>query len=498
MKELNLRFEFNLKPEATTNASVSNHVHILQAIKMAFPTSVRIMDNKNNKLKNIDSNTLTNVTDYHDHFIVHHHPGNKFWKSKMVIVHRIYSKVSLSTIKNDYCVQPLLKLYDVFICPHSWPEDVWDITTLGFIVGDNPISLSPGDSEDILIASANEQNIPLDPKTFRHSFASPSIVQDGIRYSTKGYEIQCRRSNSRDLNRTLKKIFKDHPNYASYSLKRTHPKLFLQMIRKQNRYLASIRTVPIVGIDRECMFYLQDHLVAIENVTFVLEINKTDTIGCWNVITDVDHFIQVKQDVVKVLTETDVPIDAKAGIPPSFPPVQIPTRVMSDSSSIDSAYLSMCEKSLGSVDSLDDSDTDKGVSQSSIPSTLTWAQIAFSTPDPSPSPSQTLTPSAKTQILDVTTLSQASQIPPNIAKQLAAQRHQLNEQHKIMKLQKQSLDEHHDELAVHKQLVSNMRKELAMISGLLRNGHYSTSRSSSPSLPSSKLSIYHLVGLAAP
>jgi hypothetical protein len=135
--EITVRFEFLLKNADAAKKVALVHTHLLSKIKEAFDDNVTIFNNKNNVIKTIDPIDWTPIT-HQSHFNLHASIGSSTRKSKYVIIHRIRSTQSLSTICTYNTIHSLLKEHNCFMKEHNWDETVWDITQAGYLIGINP------------------------------------------------------------------------------------------------------------------------------------------------------------------------------------------------------------------------------------------------------------------------------------------------------------------------------------------------------------------------
>jgi hypothetical protein len=114
---------------------------------------------------------------------------------------------------------------------------------------------------------------------------SPFLYVAGPRYPTQAYTVVCLRDHAGEVDELLKNTYRKTSHYVKFRLRTKNAQAFSKALQAQNQYLASLRTISIVGIPTEMMYDLEAKIREVEGVTDVLRSNKTETIGRWNIIT---------------------------------------------------------------------------------------------------------------------------------------------------------------------------------------------------------------------
>jgi len=140
-KELTLRFEFTPKSVDASTKVAQRHMQLLHAMTQAFADEIVIFSNKGKKAK-INQSTMMSLTYHQQNWKIHKCEGSQKRKAKFVIVHRIRTTVSLSTIKNFHSVFDLLQASDCFLRKHEWPESTWDLVQNAYCVTHHPQCLT--------------------------------------------------------------------------------------------------------------------------------------------------------------------------------------------------------------------------------------------------------------------------------------------------------------------------------------------------------------------
>ena len=179
---------------------------------------------------------------------------------------------------------------------HDWDEQSTRISNLGFFGGVDPSNYTCQQFKKDLcqkIATITHKQPSKIPK-FKCRYSSPfqfiSVPNDSDRkISTKGYNLEVRQKDAKEMIKLIQLTYKDDM-FIFHCTRHSHPEIYANAIRSQNKYLNMVQVVPIVGITRSEMFYLSNELLQDEGITMVLDHSKTEVIGCYSVITNVTYF----------------------------------------------------------------------------------------------------------------------------------------------------------------------------------------------------------------
>ena len=157
----------------------------------------------------------------------------------------------------------------------------------------------------------------------------------------------------------IQQTYKEDATFIFHRTRHTHSEIYSNAIRAQNRYLNIVRVVPIVGITRSEMFYLSNELLQDDGIKMVLEHSKTDEMGRYNVITDVNNFSEVSKRISTNIEQITQQIRQKYNLKQNelFPPVSVSFRDFNDdesSSDTMQSYLSACSSKFSDIEAGDD------------------------------------------------------------------------------------------------------------------------------------------------
>lgn len=67
------------------------------------------------------------------------------------------------------------------------------------------------------------------------------------------------------------------------------------MIQLQNKYLQTIKVIPLLGKTNDINFYMRPHLCDFDNVIDIFPTARTISAGHWNIICHIDSFHHTSQ-----------------------------------------------------------------------------------------------------------------------------------------------------------------------------------------------------------
>lgn len=288
------------KPKDDKSHAVANtHFNALKKIKSLFP-EVQIFTNHGDELKTFKS-TLS-YQEYLRHFKLQYvkaYPQKKR-KAMYIVIHRIYSPVSLSEIRNNADVSAMLKQVNARISTHQWKEEDTRISVLGFFLKIDPSSCLHTELEARVrqkIAKKTGKELTKIPE-LRCVFNTPFVYhEDGTRTATKAYALQVKSSDVTEMIELLIKTYKGEEGFVFHKMRHHSQQVYTNAIRKQNNFMSSLRVIPIKGVHREVMVHLKKSIMEIEGVKDVLMHKLTDKIGRWSVLTNEHHFKRITSTI---------------------------------------------------------------------------------------------------------------------------------------------------------------------------------------------------------
>ena len=352
LKELTIRFEFQPKNTDAAKKCAIVHTHLLLELQIAFEEDVKIFNNKNKELPKIDPIHWNSPAIHQRNFVIHCKPGTQRRKSKYVILHRIHTNQSLSTIKNYHTIAALLKNNDCWLKNHDWDESVWDTVQAGHLIGINPAHYTP-----IIAAQKLARQIEKKVKTklppIRLIYSSPrSSPSGGKEVRSKGYAVEFARADAAVVLRALKDTFAGTRLFLMAKLRYTHPIAYANALKLQNQHLAAVYVLPLLNVTEEALFYFEAQIKDVEGVTDIVPTRHSDTTGRFNILINKSHFKSAKAEIVQSFDHwyNEVPSSSRpheeafSGLP------RIGTQGADDESTGEQSFLSLSAASFASMD----------------------------------------------------------------------------------------------------------------------------------------------------
>ncbi|KAI2498957.1 hypothetical protein MHU86_15520 [Fragilaria crotonensis] len=236
---------------------------------------------------------------------IHQHDNVRFnstAKGKaQFILHRIQTSIPLREIKAIPKIRQLLVENSCYVHEHRWSEQIWNTTHLGFMVGLDP-QYYDVDQATMKINNDIHQKFPRTKiPAFRLVFSTPQIRNDQFYAVTKAYAIETEKANSLNMMQILKTTYQDTATYVPFQLRSKHPEAYARTIRQQSRILASHYVVIMQNIGPDAMFYLEDHIKAIDGVIDVMPSKTVEVTGNYRVLVHKVKFQNIRRELRKNL-----------------------------------------------------------------------------------------------------------------------------------------------------------------------------------------------------
>jgi hypothetical protein len=119
--------------------------------------------------------------------------------------------------------------------------------------------------------------------------SSPWFIEPGsLDMCTKAMQISTTRQHSWALHKILITDLAKNPIYIPWTMKRENPTNYKNNIRTHHKYLSTTWTIPLGGINRNEMWYLQNYFLKTGLVTAVHPHRNIDLKGRWNLLIHKD------------------------------------------------------------------------------------------------------------------------------------------------------------------------------------------------------------------
>jgi hypothetical protein len=364
MTEMVLRFEIPYRNGQAADDDFKLHAQLLKIMTSNYDeTELRIVDNKNQQVKDFHEEKWHDKPYHNSHFGIHADTSGR----KLVVAHRIRSNHTIGTIKSESAIFQFLKKMNTYICAHYWKEDELDIKDIGFLLSYVPTKHSKEYVQNDIF-ERSELNSAIDwtsAPPFQLIHAQPKIKISGQQRTlrTHAYSVQVKSKDATKMSKFLRSIYDQEPLFMPYSMKKKLPKVVAQAILKQNQLIADLFVVIIIGVSREVMKELKDTLrTDVAGFVGVSDTQHTETTGRWRVLVKAKTFHQTRKFIATNLQAwiDTYPSTLHDMTPKNYPKPQVNQRQGADDdddSSGHASYMSSCAQSYGSFDDGDATDT---------------------------------------------------------------------------------------------------------------------------------------------
>ena len=263
-------------------------IHLLTTLIMTHSSDITIIDSKQREW-------MFNGTDDENRFkkdvekiAVNLHPiKNKKENSvvRWVSITKIRSVTKISEWKNNESFYDEVHDAKVYLFPHPFGYDEWDIISIGFIKDIHAVHYPRDLLQDQIHHLLKKQE--KEPPTFQ--LVSQRITTNDKTASTKAYVLQCQKKDAEKMVHLMTHgPFRDPANqkFVPFRYKRTKPEVFLNCIRQQNEVYFKTWIIKLEGITNEAMQYIGTNIMKIRGVLHVVPSKRIQEIGEWKILTD--------------------------------------------------------------------------------------------------------------------------------------------------------------------------------------------------------------------
>ena len=234
------------------------------------------------------------------------------------IMHWIRTTATIISIRNLPRIQKLLRDNGVYFTEHRWPEDVYDISQQGFMLGIDPHFYTPAQAHERISSALTNAFKTATPAVripkFVVAFCTPQVTIGTSVVRTKAYAIETEKSKAVDMQRVLKEACKKTNEFIPFHLRSKHPEAFSRHIQQHSRILSQNHTIVLNYIGNQSILYLDSWIRAVPGVIDIVPSQSVETDGKFRVQVKKEDFHKVRSKLSKNLIkwyEDYVPQDAK-------------------------------------------------------------------------------------------------------------------------------------------------------------------------------------------
>jgi hypothetical protein len=184
--------------------------------------------------------------------------------------------------RNDFFYDQVIEA-KVYMFPHPFQADEWEITSIGFIKEVHTIHF-PSSHLHAMI-SDYVQSRDTNPPTFQ--LIPQKITNQDKTATTRAYTIQCAKTDAKRMSLLLTQgEFRTTKMFIPFKYKRQQPELFTKCIQQQNDVYYKTWVVKLEGISKEILHFISAEIHNLSGVFHVVPTNKYEETGEWKVLVD--------------------------------------------------------------------------------------------------------------------------------------------------------------------------------------------------------------------
>ena len=134
------------------------------------------------------------------------------------------------------------------------------------------------------------------------AFCTPQTYHEQTLLKTKAYAIETEQTHFLEVMRVFKAAYQHNHEFVQFQMRAQHPEAYLRCIQQQTKLMASTRVIVLNYVGRDVMFYLSDHILAMNGVHAVLPAPTVDMDGRYRVQVDKDDFHSIRKELMTCIT----------------------------------------------------------------------------------------------------------------------------------------------------------------------------------------------------
>ena len=308
--EKTIKFRFSSAAQRDNVPPERLHLHWIQTMQETYGKMIQIYNNKGAIMPKVDT-LRWDIGQHKLHFNVHRQrfttrefsrdiAGNK--QPTVFIIHRIRTNITFSDIRSNPKVRELILNTGASISEHRWPEDVWNTTQLGFVLGIDPQFYNDAQAHERL-TQALSRKLPSQTRLprFKMAFCTPQTEFQGVKIRTKAYAVETEKQHSMEMMKLMKEACKDSHEFVPFYMRKKHPEAFRKTIVENTRIISENRTIMLHNISRDEMYYLRDRITHVNGVRDLIQCPSVDTDGKHKLLVHQKDFNRIRSSLMEQL-----------------------------------------------------------------------------------------------------------------------------------------------------------------------------------------------------
>jgi hypothetical protein len=289
VQEMLICFEYVQTNKNVPVHVLQSHSVILNTILLEHPNHVTIYDKNNKTIDRTRVAALSSLAQLRDLCDLNTRQNDK---ARHVIVMAIRTAHTFAELKKTTLMETNLKANNTYMSEHKFGITEWDISSIGWFRNLHP-NLMSHELIKSYLADEVKKNCPKKTTipTYQLLNTSPWYKEEGApNMRTKAIQISCPRSSSKALRKILFQALANNPIFILWTMRYNTATNYKNNLRAQHKYLINTWTIPLGGVNRNEMWYLQEFFLKNGLVTAVHPHRDTDTKGRWNLLIHIDNY----------------------------------------------------------------------------------------------------------------------------------------------------------------------------------------------------------------
>ena len=331
-------------------------IHLLIELLLSFPTEVVLIDHHSREWCFSETDDEEKFkTDMEKEASTKVHPvRDKNQKIiKWIAITKCLTSTDLTNWKENDHFYHHVQEAKVYMFPHPFPYDAWDISSIGFIK-DIHVAHYTRDHLHYMIKQTiqkQEKNHPL------FQLIPQRITNKDKTATTRAYTVQCAKADARQLIHLLTHgDFRQNPVFIPFKYKTSQPEIFTKCIRKQNEVYHKTWVIKLEGITPGFMDYILADIAQMSGVYHVVPTRRITQTGEWKILVDNTKCAFIHRQLTSQWNSliAKIPGDELSNAPPMYPSPRISSQKVrnyqdesSDTDSYGSILTTGTETSIG-------------------------------------------------------------------------------------------------------------------------------------------------------
>lgn len=183
---------------------------------------------------------------------------------------------------NDHFYSQVLEA-KVYMFPHPFKHDEWDISSIGFIRDTHVAHITQEHLHTTLttIMKKQEKELP----TFQ--LLPQRITNNNKTATTRAYSVQCLKTEAKHLIHLLTHgEFRSRPMFIPFRYKTTQPDIFTKSIQRQNEVYHKTWVIKLEGITDQAMEFIQSDIKQLNGIHDIVPTKRINLKGEWKILVE--------------------------------------------------------------------------------------------------------------------------------------------------------------------------------------------------------------------